>query len=77
MIKIDKELIEKQLVSYQDEDGEEVNLVGINVSLLVEESYASALLELFNEEDPASPNDTISRDIARMVLVALKNFNNL
>ncbi len=76
MIKIDKELVETQLVSYQDEDGAEINMVGVNVSLLIEESYVETLLDSFIEADPMSPDDATSRDIARKVLVALKTYNS-
>lgn len=61
----------------EDYDGSRPgNVEGYCIPLLISESEATTLLASFDSTDASSPSETVSREIARAVLLALKQFKS-
>lgn len=52
-------------------DGTAIDMEAVDVQLLIQASDVTALLASYTPTDPASPPESVSREIARAVLDAL------
>jgi hypothetical protein len=69
---IDQRQVQHVGVQGPDQDGQPANVDAVVIPILVPVSEVTALLAAFDEADPLSPGDELSRDIARAVLKSLK-----
>ena len=71
-IHVDQEQAIVETVSATDTDGEEINVEGFVIPIIVPIDAAAEWLDLYDPANQYSPDAATSREIARTVLDALK-----
>lgn len=72
---VDQTQVQHIAVQGPDQDGQTANIDAVVIPILVPVSEVATLLAAFDEADPLSPDEELSRDIARSVLKSLKVYS--
>lgn len=72
--KIDYTQVKKANISSTATDESFFEIDGYSIPILISESESVTLLQAYDQADANSPSEAISREIARLVLDALKKF---
>jgi hypothetical protein len=72
---VDQSQVQRIAVQGSDQDGQTADIDAVVIPVLIPVSEVATLLAAFDEADPLSPGDELSRDIVRAVLKSLKVYN--
>jgi len=75
-VRVDQPAVQELTVASEDTQGESFDVSGVMVPVLIPLTEISALLEAYDPDSQYSPSAADARVLARVVLDALKAYND-